>query len=214
MKKVFLMLCVGTIFQIAFAQETSTSDNKADESLDFVVTAGRTPEDANKVAGQVTVITAEDIAASGATTIVDVLETVPGIRIAKDRSGAGADISMRGISSDAGRSKVLIIVDGMRLNPVQSRSIINWGAINLSEVERIEVLDGGASVQYGDTAQVGVINIITKKSGEAKTDIVVSGGSFFQNEQRFSPPSSDRMGELYGQRRTLGNPGLPEAYCQ
>jgi iron complex outermembrane receptor protein len=186
MKKVFLVLFIGAVLQTAFAQEKAAPDNVADESLDFVVTAGRTPEAANKVAGQVTVITADDIAASGASTIVDVLETVPGIRFARDRSGVSPDISMRGISSDYGRGKVLVIVDGMRLNLVQKTSPLNWDAINLSEIERIEVLDGGASVQYGDNAQVGVINIITKKSGAAKTDITVSGGSFFQNEQRFS----------------------------
>jgi iron complex outermembrane receptor protein len=186
MKKVFLMLCIGTIFQIAFAQETSTSDNEADESLDFVVTAGRTSEDANKVSGQVTVITADDIAASGATNVTELLQTVPGIRMARDKSGGSVDISMRGISSDNGRGKVLIIVDGMRINPVVGRSVLNWDMINLSDIERIEVLDGGASVQYGDNASVGVINIITKKSGAAKTDIIVSAGSFYQNEQRFS----------------------------
>jgi iron complex outermembrane receptor protein len=186
MKKALLVLCIGAIFQAVFAQEAPVSDKEDDVSLDFVVTAGRTPEEANKVTGQVTVITAEDIAASGATTITEVLETVPGIRFAKDRSGISPDISMRGISSDYGRGKVLVIIDGMRLNPIQKTSPLNWDAINLSEVERIEVLDGGASVQYGDNAQVGVINIITKKSGVAKTDITVSGGSFFQNEQRFS----------------------------
>jgi iron complex outermembrane receptor protein len=74
----------------------------------------------------------------------------------------------------------------MRLSPIEARSAASWDTINLSEVERIEVLDGGASVQYGDNAQAGVINIITKKSGAAQTDITVSGGSFFQNEQRFS----------------------------
>jgi iron complex outermembrane receptor protein len=94
---------------------------------------------------------------------------------------------MRGISSVDGRGKVLVIVDGMRLNPVLATGgTMNWDAINLSDVERIEVLDGGASVQYGDNASVGVINIITKKSGEEKTDITASIGSFFQNEQRFS----------------------------
>jgi iron complex outermembrane receptor protein len=184
MKKVFLILCISAILQTVFAQEKA--GNEADESLDFVVTAGRTREEANKVAGQVTVITAEDIAESGATTITDVLQTVPGIRMARDKSGGSVDISMRGISSDNGRGKVLIIVDGMRINPVVGRSVLNWDTINLSDVERIEVLDGGASVQYGDNASVGVINIITKKSGAAKTDIAVSFGSFFQNEQRFS----------------------------
>jgi outer membrane receptor protein involved in Fe transport len=63
---------------------------------------------------------------------------------------------------------------------------LNWDSINLSEIERIEVLDGGASVQYGDNASAGVVNIITKKSGAAKTDITVSGGTLYQNEQRFS----------------------------
>jgi iron complex outermembrane receptor protein len=186
MKKLFLIFCIGAALQTVFAQETLGPEGEADESLDFVVTAGRTLEEASKVAGQVTVITAEDIAESGATTVVDVLQTIPGVRIARNRDGSGPDITMRGISSDYGRGKVLIIIDGMRLNPVQARGSVNWDAINLSEVERIELLDGGASVQYGDNAQVGVINIITKKSGTAKTDITVSAGSFFQNEQRFS----------------------------
>jgi iron complex outermembrane receptor protein len=183
MKKFFLVLLAGAVIQALFAQE---APDEADESLDFVVTAGRTSEAVNTVAGQVTVITADDIAESGATNVTELLETVPGLRLARDRNGTGIDVSMRGISSDYGNGKVLIIVDGMRLNPTQSRVTVNWDTINLSEIERIEVLDGGASVQYGDNAQVGVINIITKKSGAAKTDITVSGGSFFQNEQRFS----------------------------
>jgi iron complex outermembrane receptor protein len=185
MKKLFLVLLTGAVLQSAFAQDSGVA-GESDESLDFVITAGRTREETNKVSGQVTVITADDIAESGASTITEVLESVPGIRLAQDRSGVSKDITMRGISSDYGRGKVLVLVDGMRLNPASTRSMLNWDAINLSEVEHIEILDGGASVQYGDNAQVGVINIITKKSGAAKTDITVSGGSFFQNEQRFS----------------------------
>ncbi|MDR0628942.1 MAG: TonB-dependent receptor [Treponema sp.] len=186
MKKLFLIFCMSTVLQAVFSQETPAPDNEAGESLDFVVTAGRTSEAVTTVPGQVTVITADDIAASGATNVTELLETVPGIRLARAKNGIGVDVSMRGISSDYGNGKVLIIVDGMRLNPTQSRVTVNWDVINLSEIERIEVLDGGASVQYGDNAQVGIINIITKKSGAAKTDITVSGGSFFQNEQRFS----------------------------
>jgi iron complex outermembrane receptor protein len=152
MKKLFLVLLLSSVLQAAFTQETPASDNEADDSLNFVITAGRTPEAVNKVSGQVTVITADDIAKSGATTITDVLETVPGIRLARERSGGSIDISMRGISSESGRGKVLVIVDGMRLNPIQETGHLNWETINLSEIERIEVLDGGASVQYGDNA--------------------------------------------------------------
>jgi iron complex outermembrane receptor protein len=185
MEKIFSVLLACFILQAAFTQDDSAA-GEPDESLDFTVTAGRVREETNKVAGLVTVITADDIAESGASSIVGVLELAPGVRLAQDRSGVSMDITMRGISSDYGRGKVLVIVDGMRLNPTTTRSMLNWDAINLSDIERIEVLDGGASVQYGDNASVGVINIITKKSGAAKTDITVSGGSFFQNEQRFS----------------------------
>jgi iron complex outermembrane receptor protein len=184
---VIFLACMAT--NAVFTQEipdSASSTQETDESLDFVVTAGRTPESANKVSGQVTVITAEDIAESGVTTVPDVLQTVPGISISRDSAGASLDVSMRGFSNDSGRGKVLIIVDGMRLNPVINSTIINWDAINLSDIERIEILDGGASVQYGDNAQAGVINIITKKTGTAKTNIAVSGGSNFQNDQRFS----------------------------
>jgi iron complex outermembrane receptor protein len=184
MKKIFLLLCAGVILNAAFSQETP--DTEDDASLDFVVTAGRTREAVTAVPGQVTVITSDDIAKSGAANVTGLLEKVPGLRLARAKNGIGVDVSMRGISSDYGNGKVLIIVDGMRLNPTQSRVTVNWDVINLSEIERIEVLDGGASVQYGDNAQAGVINIITKKAGEAKTDITVSGGTFFQNEQRFS----------------------------
>jgi iron complex outermembrane receptor protein len=186
MKKLVLVLLVGGVLQVAFSQDTTPDEERTGDSLDFVITAGRTPEEVQKVSGQVTVITADDIAESGASSIVEVLESVPGVRLATDKSGTSTDITMRGISSDAGRGKVLVIIDGMRLNPITKRSMLSWDAINLSEVERIEVLDGGASIQYGDNASVGVINIITKKSGAAKTDITVSGGSFFQNQQRFS----------------------------
>ncbi|MDR0685616.1 MAG: TonB-dependent receptor [Spirochaetaceae bacterium] len=186
MKKFILVMTACFGLQAAFAQDAAFTEPESEGSLDFVVTAGRTREEAAKVSAQVTVITAEDIAESGATSVTDLLNTVPGMSLNRDDTGAGYSVSARGFSSLDGRKKVLILVDGMRLNTLEGKTQMAWDVINLSEIERIEVLDGGASVQYGDNAQAGVINIITKKSGDAKTDITVSGGSFFQNEQRFS----------------------------
>jgi iron complex outermembrane receptor protein len=201
----FLLVCL--MAQIGFAQDAVSQEPEDDDSLDFVVTAGRTREEAAKVSAQVTVITAEEIAESGATTVVDVLETAPGVRISRDASGMTYDVSMRGMSSVTGGASVLILVDGMRINPVKGTSFINWDAVNLSEIERIEILDGGASVQYGDNAKAGVINIITKKSDKAATDIVVSGGGFFQNEQRLSHSRPTEWGSFTisgGHRGTQG----------
>jgi iron complex outermembrane receptor protein len=197
---IFIVALLFGAHTVAFAQESTvngTVDGEADspavsavvtgdDSLDFVVTAGRTREAANKVAGQVTVITADDIAESGATSVTEILATVPGVNFSRSMSGDGLQISMRGIGTETSHGKVLIIMDGMTLNGIERSTPINWNVINLSDVERIEVLDGSAAVQYGSNALTGVINIITKKSGAAKTDVTISAGSFYQNEERFS----------------------------
>jgi iron complex outermembrane receptor protein len=179
---------------VAFAQEGDADSAEAavpaavsgDDSLDFVVTAGRTREEANKVAGLVTVITASDIAESGATSVTDILATVPGITFQSGMYGPGSEsISMRGFGENSG-GRVLVLVDGAKINNPDMMAY-NWNVVSLSDIERIEVLDGSASVQYGNYAVGGVVNIITKKSGkEQKTSLTASTGSFSLIEARFS----------------------------
>jgi iron complex outermembrane receptor protein len=166
-----------------------------DEDLSFVVTAGRISEDVTTVPAQVTVINADDIAASGASNLVEVLEQVPGVRFTSGIDGPGSEsVSMRGFGENS-FGRVLILVDGKRLNNPDMKGI-NWNAIALVDIERIEILDGPASVQYGSNAVGGVINIITKKSGEARTIIGVSGGSFFENRESFSHASPTSWGNF------------------
>jgi iron complex outermembrane receptor protein len=156
-----------------------------EDDLSFVVTAGRISEDSAAVPAQVTVINADDIAASGASNVVEVLKQVPGIRFTEGMSGPGSEsISMRGFGENS-FGRVLVLVDGKRLNNVDMQSI-NWNAIALSDIERIEVVDGPGSVLYGNSAVGGVINIITRKSGEPRTTIGVLAGSFFENRESFS----------------------------
>jgi iron complex outermembrane receptor protein len=162
-----LILCLGSI--PLFAAD--------DDELSFVVTAGRTPEEADTVPAQVTVITADDIAASGAHSLVEVLEQVPGLRFTGAMSGPGSEsVSMRGFGENS-YGRVLVLVDGNRLNNPDMKGI-NWNAVPLADIERIEVLDGAASVRYGNNAVGGVINIITKKSGATRTGVTVSAGAF------------------------------------
>ncbi|GMO52262.1 MAG: TonB-dependent receptor [Termitinemataceae bacterium] len=75
-------------------------------------------------------------------------------------------------------------------------SAYNGNSVPLSDIGRIEVLDGSASVQYGNNAVGGVINIITKKSGAAKTFIGISGGSFFSNQEIFSHSAPTKWGHF------------------
>ena len=183
-----LFFLVGALLCPVWAQDEGTYD---DDYLDFgdagglVITASRTPEPSAEVPAQVTVISAGDIAESGAVSITEVLEQVPGVRFSGAISGAGSDtISMRGFGENS-FGRVLVLIDGNKINDPDMKAV-NWNAIPLSDIERIEVMDGSAAVQYGNSAVGGVINIITKKGGERRTLIGVSGGSFFYNRESVS----------------------------
>ncbi|MDR2211134.1 MAG: TonB-dependent receptor [Spirochaetaceae bacterium] len=154
-----------------------------EEDLSFVVTAGRTPEETGAVPAQVTVITAGDIAASGAASLVEVLGQVPGVRFTGAIGGPGSEsVSMRGFGENS-YGRVLVLVDGNRINNPDMKGI-NWNAIPLAAIDRIEVLDGPASARYGNSAVGGVINIITKQSGAGRTSIEVSAGAFAADRAR------------------------------
>jgi len=168
----------------------------ADSVLAVTVTAARTPDETLSVSSQVHVISADAIAASGATSVVEVLRRLPGVNFTTAMSGAGTEqVSMRGFGENS-FGRVLVLVDGKRLNNPDMQGI-NWNAIPLSQVQRIEVLDGTASVEYGNNAVGGVINIITKKdSPKAQTRIAGLVGSFFTNQQSFSHQGNTDWGSF------------------
>ncbi len=192
---VLLVLLLGSA-PVLFSEETISVD----------VTADKFQEEAGPVQNTVTVITADEITESGAATIVEVLETVPGIMFRAPLSGPGSEeIVMRGFGENA-YGRVLVLVDGNRMNNPDMKSI-NWNAIALMDIERIEVLDGGASVRYGNSAVAGVINIITKKSGKKATSIALSGGSFWENQEAISHQQSTSWGRFSMSAEHLGSKG-------
>jgi iron complex outermembrane receptor protein len=162
-------LCAAT--PITFAASGDTFD-------EMVVTAKRFPENAMKPASNVVVITADDIRNSSATNLPDVLKTVAGIAVRPlyGNMGIDATVDMRGFG-DTASSNTLILLDGQRLNPVDSGAI-SWSAIPLDHIRRIEIIPGAGAVFYGDQASGGVINIITGKSGHPGASVAVTLGSY------------------------------------
>lgn len=144
---------------------------------DYVVTASRESEDSLDANAKVTVVTADDIARSGKTSVVEVLEDIAGVSFRSYSTEAQAQVSMRGFGENS-FGRVLVLVDGRKLNDPDMTGI-NWQAIQLSSIERIEILDGPSAVLYGSGAVGGVINIITKESAKGLTaEATVSYGSF------------------------------------
>lgn len=143
---------------------------------EVVVTARRFPERASDAPVNVTVITAEDIRSSPARTVPDLLAEQAGIAV-RDLFGnnaSSATIDMRGFGA-AGGQNTLILIDGRRAGDIDL-SGVQWSALPLYAIERIEIVRGSAGVLYGDGATAGVINLITKSPLALPGGVTVGGG--------------------------------------
>lgn len=98
------------------------------------------------------VLTEEDFIKNNCESVGDALQTITGVYV----SSTGA-ISLRDVSS----SKVVVILDGQRLNTAQGGGV-NVSDMTIDNIEKIELLRGGRSAQYGADAVGGVIRITTK----------------------------------------------------
>ena len=144
----------------------------------IVVTPLRDEGELSKIPANVTIITSDDIKQSNAKTIPEVLKTQIGISM-RDYTGTGKSVSadMRGFG-ESGSSNMLVLIDGRRATAIDL-SGTDWSQIPLSEVQRIEIVRGAASVVYGDNAVGGVVNILTKKgSGKPTVKLEQKGGSY------------------------------------
>jgi len=166
--------------QAQFAQEEEPVKLGA-----VVVTATRDPREDRTTPANVTVVTAEEIRHSGATTVVEVLEKLESIQFRTYSGNASqAMIDMRGFGGDNPFGKTLVTLDGSRLNRPDMSSI-NWLSIPVNTIERIEILRGPGSVLYGDAAVGGVINIVTKKGkGKPAFNASLLAGSYGLHNER------------------------------
>ena len=153
----------GLLSSLICISSLSSSYVSAQSSLpNIVVTGSRFEENLNEVPANVKVITREEIANSTSSNIPDVLSQIGGLMVSGTDQGQlnlNATVDMGGYGATA-NSTTLVLVDGQRINPIDSGPI-NWESIPIDSIERIEILQGGASVQYGNGAMGGVINIIT-----------------------------------------------------
>lgn len=159
-------LCYSTVAALMIFPAISLAEKSEESKIktldEVVVTATRSPKDIKKVSANVTVINAEEIANSGASSIVEVLESQANIHFRTfSGNSSQAQIDLRGFGEN-GFGRTLVLLDGRKLNRLDMASI-NWTQLPLDQIERIEVVRGSGSVLYGDAAVAGVIHIITKK---------------------------------------------------
>ena len=144
---------------------------------DIVITPLRTETSLADVLAPTVVLTRKQIEQSGASTLPQALALIGGVQV-DSLYGAGlrANVSLRGFGDNA-VSNTLVLVDGRPLNNSDLGGI-DWGAVPLDDVQRIEVIQGGAGVLYGDQAVGGVINIVTRTPLGAGGSVTVTRGSY------------------------------------
>lgn len=123
------------------------------------------------------VITREEMAQIGLTSLTQTLQTLGGLQLL-DTSGNGSQIivSMRGFGANAS-SNTLLLVNGIPItNPDLAPPDIN--SIPFQEIKSIEIISGSESVLYGDQAVGGVINIITQEKSKDNLAASCMAGSY------------------------------------
>ena len=174
-------LAIGTT-QFAAAQENTDTTTST-----VYVTGSNLKRTEKEGTAPVSVITAQDIRNTGVTTVADLMKLIPSMGSDGNtdfNSGSGfakgvATASLRGLGS----SSTLVLLNGRRMAPApyadpnEGNSVLyDLNSIPLSAIERVEILQDGASAVYGSDAIAGVINFILKSSYQG-AEVALRGGA-------------------------------------
>ncbi|QGP78133.1 TonB-dependent receptor domain-containing protein [Sphingobium sp. CAP-1] len=179
----------------AFAQSTAP---QADDGAQIIVTGSRIRQNPLDQDKPIVTVDQQAIARTGLTSIADVLQRIPsaagGLNTKVNNAGnIGGPPDGTGVSSGSaevdlrylGAKRTLILVDGMRyVNGSAAGGIpasVDLNTIPQGMIEKVEVLQSGASPLYGSDAVAGVVNIITKQSQKG-LDLSAQVGSYRQGD--------------------------------
>ena len=142
-----------------------------------VVSAIRAQSSMDSIPGSISVVSADQIKASGAAHVTDVLRGVGGVQVSDlYGDGSAASVGIRGFTETA-QENTLIMIDGRRLNNADL-GLPDLNSIDVRNIQRIEIVKGSAGTLYGDKAVGGVINIITSKPEAFAIDATAEYGSY------------------------------------
>src|SRR4051812_42254076 len=162
---------------------------------EIVVTATRFKEPQRDVPIGVTVFTAEQIRQSTAASVPELLMQVPGIHVRDNSGSPNQQVDLRGFGI-FGDQNTLVLLDGQRISE-NEQTTVNWAAIPLSAIERIEIMRGSGAVLYGAGATGGTINIITKAPERDRKSAFIGAGAGTYNSSELRAGfnvAGDRLG--------------------
>ena len=204
----FSMILTAMSASIVYAADTNVADEPK-VSHTITVTATRTMEDIIKTPSAVSVVTDKDIETRRVDTVTDALQMLPGVYKSQKANGG---LQIRGFDSTA----ILVLLNGVPMNNTFNNGV-DWEAIPVHSIERIELVRGPSSSLYGGRGVAGVINIQTKQQPKQSVKDIhwhgqIGYGSHgtLNNELGFDAQVSNRItvGMSGEQRKTDGYPGF------
>jgi iron complex outermembrane receptor protein len=163
-----------TICLLALALQAQQADSLLIWTLpDILISDNRQEFKFSETSRSLEVITPEQIHASPAVSVAELLRNVAGVDIRqRGVHGVQADVSIRGGTFD----QTLVLINGVKMtDPQTGHHALNL-PIDLENVERIEILKGPAARVYGQNAFAGAINIVTKTPDEKFAQFQVQAG--------------------------------------
>lgn len=169
------LTCAAQKEAVAQGKDTIKINQIADKNLDEVVIWASADEPVNQVAKIITTITREEIGRLRPQSIQDLLSYAASVDIqTRGSHGVQADVSIRGGSFD----QSAILLNGINISNPQTGHYSFDIPINISDIERIEILHSPSAIVYGASAFSGGINIITKKNIDNELSAKLEGGSY------------------------------------
>ncbi len=156
----------------------TTNDDQTDKEAtldDVEVTGSRAPLALGQAARMVTVLSRDEIQAAPVQSINDLLKYAVGVDVRqRGPIGAQTDISIRGGTSE----QITILLNGINIcDPQTGHNAFDFPC-DISDIERIEVLEGPAGRVYGTSSLMGAINIVTRQFDKSSAEVHLEGGSF------------------------------------
>ncbi|MDD3286825.1 MAG: TonB-dependent receptor [Bacteroidales bacterium] len=169
------LTCAAQKEAVAQGKDTIKINQIAEKNLDEVVIWASADEPVNQVAKIVTTISRQEIGRLRPQSIQDLLSYAASVDIqTRGSHGVQADVSIRGGSFD----QSAILLNGINISNPQTGHYSFDIPINISDIERIEILHSPSAIVYGASAFSGGINIITKKNTDKELSAKLEGGSY------------------------------------
>jgi iron complex outermembrane receptor protein len=187
---ILILLSVLSAERLMAQDEQQTEDKTLAASETVQVTATRIPEAVEPEPASITIVTGDQLRATGATDLPTALSLVAGVSIAPGSDGGPAS-SVPEIWGLREFDAFLLVVDdvpwGGAFNPALA-------TVDLNDIERIEVMRGAAPVMYGATSFVGVIHVIHRAASAPGNSAQAYGGNFSTGgaSARFVLPSGEK----------------------